>query len=44
VRRLLEADRARRIDGAYAVFSLVAIELWCRMFIDPPAPTRSGAG
>jgi asparagine synthase (glutamine-hydrolysing) len=40
VRRLIDADRAGRLDGAYAIFGLVAIELWCRMFVDPPAPRR----
>jgi asparagine synthase (glutamine-hydrolysing) len=41
VRRMIEADRASRLDAAYAIFGLVAIELWCRMFVDPPAPTPS---
>jgi len=38
VRRLVEHDRAGRVDAAYAIFGLVCIELWCRMFVDPPTP------
>ncbi len=38
VRALVARDRAGRVDGAYAIFGLVCIELWCRMFVDPPAP------
>ena len=34
VQRLLQLDRARRIDGTYTIFSLVCIELWCRLFLD----------
>jgi len=34
VRRVLELDRAGRVDAAYTLFSLVCIELWCRMFVD----------
>jgi asparagine synthase (glutamine-hydrolysing) len=34
VRRLVELDRQGQIDGAYTVFSLVCIELWCRRFLD----------
>jgi asparagine synthase (glutamine-hydrolysing) len=36
VRALIDADRAGRVDGAYAIFALMAVELWCRMFIDQP--------
>lgn len=38
VRRLVALDRAGRIDAAYAIFALICIELWCRMFVDKPAP------
>lgn len=38
VRRLIALDRERRYDASYTVFSLMCIELWCRMFIDQPAP------
>jgi asparagine synthase (glutamine-hydrolysing) len=44
VRRLVERDRAGRVDAAYAIFGLVCIELWCRMFVDPPAPELGALG
>jgi asparagine synthase (glutamine-hydrolysing) len=34
VRNLLERDRRGQIDGAYTIFSLLCIELWCRIFLD----------
>jgi hypothetical protein len=34
-----ELDRSGAIDGSYAVFALLSLELWCRMFIDGPLPT-----
>ncbi len=34
VRRLLELDRAGRVDGAYTIFALMSFELWCRRFVD----------
>lgn len=34
VRSLIELDRARKVDGAYAVFGLMCVELWCRTFVD----------
>ncbi|HEU4556408.1 MAG TPA: asparagine synthase (glutamine-hydrolyzing) [Longimicrobium sp.] len=37
VRRLVELDRAGRVDGAYIVLALMSVELWCRMFVDAPA-------
>ena len=39
VRRMIDRDRAGRVDAAYAIFGLVCVELWCRMFVDPPAPS-----
>ena len=33
VRALVEADRAGRIDGAYTVFAILCIEIWCRRFL-----------
>ena len=33
VRRLIELDRAGRIDGSYTIFALMCIELWCRRFL-----------
>ncbi len=38
VGRLIEDDRARRIDATYTIFSMICIELWCRMFIDKRVP------
>jgi asparagine synthase (glutamine-hydrolysing) len=37
VRRLIQQDREGRVDGGYTIFSLMCIELWCRMFVDAPA-------
>jgi asparagine synthase (glutamine-hydrolysing) len=34
VARLVQLDRAGRIDGAYTIFALLSLELWCRRFID----------
>jgi len=38
VGRLVEMDRERRYDASYTIFSLMCIELWCRMFVDKPVP------
>ena len=40
IKRLLENDRRGRVDGTYTIFSLICIELWCRIFIDQPAPEK----
>jgi asparagine synthase (glutamine-hydrolysing) len=34
VKNFLDEDRGGRIDGAYTIFALICIELWCRIFID----------
>ena len=34
VRDLVKMDRSGCTDGAYTVFSLMCIELWCRIFLD----------
>jgi asparagine synthase (glutamine-hydrolysing) len=39
VRRLIGLDRERRYDASYTIFSLMCIELWCRMFVDKQAPS-----
>jgi len=39
VRRLVDLDRKRRHDASYSIFSLMCIELWCRMFVDKAAPS-----
>lgn len=36
VQRLIEDTAAGRRDGAYTIFSLLCIELWCRSFLDRP--------
>jgi asparagine synthase (glutamine-hydrolysing) len=38
VRKMIDADRARRHDASYTIFSMMCVELWCRMFLDKPAP------
>ncbi|MBB4634514.1 asparagine synthase (glutamine-hydrolyzing) [Longimicrobium terrae] len=43
VARLLERDRRGEVDAAYTIFSLMCIELWCRMFVDAPLPVRAAA-
>jgi asparagine synthase (glutamine-hydrolysing) len=34
VGRLLVQDRAGQLDGTYTIFGLMAVELWCRAFLD----------
>jgi len=38
VQQLIKLDRERKVDGAYTIYSLLNIELWCRQFIDPAQP------
>lgn len=38
VARLMAADRAGRTDGAYPLFALLCLELWCRIFLDGEVP------
>ncbi len=40
INRLLENDRRGRVDGTYTIFSLMCIEIWCRIFIDQPTPKK----
>jgi asparagine synthase (glutamine-hydrolysing) len=35
---MIELDRNRKLDASYTIFSLICIELWCRMFVDQPTP------
>lgn len=44
VRRLLELERAGRVEGTYTVFALMCIELWCRMFVDATPGDVGSAG
>lgn len=39
VKSLVDMDRAGRIDGTYTIFSLMCIELWCRIFVEGKAPS-----
>jgi asparagine synthase (glutamine-hydrolysing) len=41
VKRLVEMDRAMQVDATYTIFSMICVELWCRMFIDKPTPSAS---
>jgi asparagine synthase (glutamine-hydrolysing) len=41
VRRLIDLDRAGRVDGSYTVFALMCLEKWCRMFLDGPVSATS---
>jgi asparagine synthase (glutamine-hydrolysing) len=34
VHTLIRQDRQGQIDGTYTIFSLVCMELWCRIFLD----------
>ncbi|MGH0031493.1 MAG: asparagine synthase (glutamine-hydrolyzing) [Myxococcota bacterium] len=38
VRQLVALNAERRVDAAYTIFSMICIELWCRMFVDRPTP------
>lgn len=34
VRQLIENNKAGKVDAAYTIFSLICIEMWCRIFLD----------
>jgi asparagine synthase (glutamine-hydrolysing) len=34
VQRLVNEDRAGRLDASYPIFGLVCLELWCRQYLD----------
>lgn len=36
VQQLLQNDRDGKVDGSYTIFSLLCIEVWCRLFLDQP--------
>ncbi len=38
VRELVALNNERKLDASYPIFGMICIELWCRMFIDRPAP------
>ena len=39
VKRMIEDDQHQRIDATYTIFSMICIELWCRMFVDKDVPS-----
>ncbi|MDH3716070.1 MAG: asparagine synthase (glutamine-hydrolyzing) [Gammaproteobacteria bacterium] len=38
VGQLVQKDRKGQVDGAHTIFSLMCIELWCRIFTDHEVP------
>ncbi len=34
VQKLVDKDRYGQIDGTYTIFSMICMELWCRIFLD----------
>ena len=38
VSNLVNMDKNRHVDATYTIFSMICVELWCRMFIDHPTP------
>ena len=38
VRQLVQLNDRTEIDAAYTIFSMICVELWCRMFVDNPTP------
>jgi asparagine synthase (glutamine-hydrolysing) len=40
VHDLIALDRAGKVDGAYTIFALMCMEIWCRLFIDVPVPVK----
>jgi asparagine synthase (glutamine-hydrolysing) len=40
IERLIADTKSGRVDGAYTLLSLVAIELWFQQFLDPKVPTK----
>lgn len=41
VSRLRRLDADGRVDGAYTLFALACVEIWCRRFLDTPAAHQS---
>lgn len=41
IARITDSVNSGQSDAAYLLFELVCIELWCRMFVDPPTPSQS---
>jgi asparagine synthase (glutamine-hydrolysing) len=38
VKQLIADDQNRKVDATYTIFSMICIELWCRMFVDKDVP------
>jgi asparagine synthase (glutamine-hydrolysing) len=38
LQRLVSLDRQGRVDAGYTIFSVLCIELWCRLFVDAVVP------
>ncbi len=38
IQRLITLDRKGQVDGAYTIFAVLCIELWCSIFLNPPTP------
>ena len=38
VQQLVDLNAQRRVDATYSIFSMICIEMWCRMFVDQPSP------
>jgi asparagine synthase (glutamine-hydrolysing) len=38
VRRLIDDDRAGKLDAAYTVYAILCFELWARVFLDRTVP------
>ena len=43
VRELVQKDRLGKIDAAYSIFSMICIEVWCRIFLDRTGKWQSAA-
>lgn len=41
VRRLREMDARGEVDGSYTIFSMLSIELWCRILVEAPVRVSS---
>ncbi len=39
VRRLIAWDREGQVDGAYTIFAVLCIEMWCTLFLNLPTPS-----
>jgi asparagine synthase (glutamine-hydrolysing) len=36
---LVDANRRKQVDATYTIFSMICVELWCRMFVDKTTPS-----